>query len=61
MIIRVKHYTKIYYISYHYSYTVRIAQLVEQRTENPCVGSSSLPSDILISYENLLVEYICEH
>ena len=24
---------------------VRIAQLVEQRTENPCVGSSSLPSN----------------
>ncbi len=27
-----------------------VAQLVEQRTENPCVGSSSLPLGTMILY-----------
>ena len=57
----VRHYTKIYYTSYYYFDIVRIAQLVEQRTENPCVGSSSLPLDILIYNEKLLVEYVCQY
>ena len=37
---------------------VQIAQLVEQRTENPCVGSSNLPLDNTKN-EKLSMEYVC--